>query len=85
MLQQHHALVSAVLLEQDDYWQLEDRSMFSAASMAAIATLKDLPAPRPPATTQSFKKIQLKSIVIIYHINMTLSQHSTSSLGFHSR
>ena len=45
MLQQHHALVSAVLLEQDDYWQLEGRSMFSAASMAAIATLKDLPAP----------------------------------------
>ena len=37
--------MSAVLLEQDDYWQLEDRSMFSAASMAAIATLKDLPAP----------------------------------------
>jgi len=45
MLQQHHALVSAVLLEQDDYWQLEDRSMFSAACMAAIATLKELPAP----------------------------------------
>jgi hypothetical protein len=45
MLRQHHALVSAVLLEQDDYWQLEDRSMVSAACMAAIATLKDLPAP----------------------------------------
>ena len=45
MLTADHALVSAVLLEQDDYWQLEDRSMFSAACMAAIATLKDLPAP----------------------------------------
>jgi hypothetical protein len=45
MLTADHALVIAVLLEQDDYWQLEDCSMFSAACMAAIATLKDLPVP----------------------------------------
>jgi hypothetical protein len=36
--------VSAVLLEQDNYWQMEGRHMFSTASMAAIATLKELPA-----------------------------------------
>lgn len=37
-------LVGAVLLEQDEHWQLEGRRMFSADSMAAIASLKDLPA-----------------------------------------
>ena len=34
----------AVLLEQDEHWQLEGRRMFSAESMAAIAELVDLPA-----------------------------------------
>jgi transposase-like protein len=37
-------LVGAVLLEQDEHWQLEGRRMFSADSMAAIPSLKDLPA-----------------------------------------
>ena len=37
-------LVGAVLLEQDEHWQLEGRRMFSAESMAAIAELEDLPA-----------------------------------------
>jgi len=36
--------VGAVLLEQDEHWQLEGRRMFSAESMAAIAELEDLPA-----------------------------------------
>ena len=36
-------LVGAVLLEQDEHWQLEGRRMFSAESMAAIAELEDLP------------------------------------------
>ena len=36
-------LVGAVLLEQDEHWQLEGRRMFSADSMAAIPSLKDLP------------------------------------------
>jgi transposase-like protein len=36
-------LVGAVLMEQDEHWQLEDRRMFSAESMAAIAELEDLP------------------------------------------
>jgi len=35
--------VGAVLLEQDEHWQLEGRRMFSADSMAAIPSLKDLP------------------------------------------
>jgi putative transposase len=37
-------LVGAVLLEQDEHWQLEGRRMFSAESMAAIPSLQDLPA-----------------------------------------
>ena len=37
-------LVGAVLLEQDEHWQLEGRRMFSAESMAAIPDLDDLPA-----------------------------------------
>jgi len=37
-------LVGAVLMEQDEHWQLEGRRMFSADSMAAIPSLKDLPA-----------------------------------------
>lgn len=37
-------LVGAVLLEQDEHWQLEGRRMFSAESMAAIPELDDLPA-----------------------------------------
>ncbi len=37
-------LVGAVLLEQDEHWQLEGRRMFSADSMAAIPSMKDLPA-----------------------------------------
>ena len=37
-------LVGAVLLEQDEHWQLEGRRMFSAESMATIPSLEDLPA-----------------------------------------
>ena len=37
-------LVGAVLLEQDESWQLEGRRMFSADSMVAIPSLNDLPA-----------------------------------------
>ena len=37
-------LVGAVLLEQDEHWQLEGRRMFSAESMAAIPALEELPA-----------------------------------------
>ena len=37
-------LVGAVLLEQDEHWQLEGRRMFSGDSMAAIRSLNDLPA-----------------------------------------
>jgi putative transposase len=36
-------LVGAVLLEQDEHWQLEGRRMFSAESMAAIPSLEGLP------------------------------------------
>jgi len=36
-------LVGAVLLEQDEHWQLEGRRMFSAESMAAIPALEELP------------------------------------------
>jgi putative transposase len=36
-------LVGAVLLEQDEHWQLEGRRMFSAESMDAIHSLEDLP------------------------------------------
>ena len=34
-------LVGAVLLEQDEHWQLEGRRMFSAESMAAIPALEE--------------------------------------------
>lgn len=37
-------LVDAVILEQDEHWQLEGRRMFSSESMAEIPTLGDLPA-----------------------------------------
>ncbi|MFZ0407585.1 MAG: transposase [Cyanobium sp.] len=37
-------LVGAVLLEQDEHWQLEGRRMFSAKSMASIPELDDIPA-----------------------------------------
>jgi putative transposase len=37
-------LVGAVLLEQDENWQLEGRRMFTADSMAAIPALEALPA-----------------------------------------
>jgi putative transposase len=37
-------LVGAVLVEQDEHWQLEGRRMFSADSMAAIPALEALPA-----------------------------------------
>jgi putative transposase len=37
-------LVGAVLVEQDEHWQLEGRRMFSAESMAAIPELEALPA-----------------------------------------
>ena len=37
-------LVGAVLLEQDEHWQLEGRRMFSAESMASIPELGDIPA-----------------------------------------
>jgi hypothetical protein len=36
-------LGGAVLLEQDEYWQLESRRMFSAESMAAIPALEEPP------------------------------------------
>jgi hypothetical protein len=41
--------VGAVLLEQDERWQLECRHMFSAESMAVIPELEDLPALLTPA------------------------------------
>ncbi len=34
--------MGAVLLEQDEHWQLEGRRMFSAESMAAIPALEAL-------------------------------------------
>jgi len=37
-------LVGAVLLEQDEHWQLKLRRIFSADSMAAIPVLEALPA-----------------------------------------
>jgi len=36
-------LVGAVLLEQDEHWQLEGRRLFSAESMSAIPSLEELP------------------------------------------
>jgi hypothetical protein len=41
--------VGAVLLEQDERWQLEGRHIFSAESMAVIPELEDLPALLTPA------------------------------------
>jgi len=37
----------AVLLEQDEHWQLEGRRMFSAESMSAIPALEELPPTQP--------------------------------------
>ena len=37
-------LVGAVLLEQDEHWQLEGLPMFSGESMATIPALDALPA-----------------------------------------
>ncbi len=43
-------LVGAVLLEQDEHWQLEGRRMFSLDSMAAIPpAAEELPAAEPQA------------------------------------
>ena len=43
-------LVGAVLLEQDEHWQLEGRRMFSLDSMAAIPpAAEELPAAEPSA------------------------------------
>ena len=36
-------LVGAVLLEEDEHWELEGHRMFSAESMAAIPALEELP------------------------------------------
>ena len=44
-------LVGAVLLEQDEHWQLEGRRMFSLDSMAAIPAAVDELEPGAPATT----------------------------------
>ncbi|CAK6696955.1 hypothetical protein BBFGKLBO_02155 [Synechococcus sp. CBW1107] len=47
-------LVGAVLLEQDEHWQLEGRRMFSLDSMAAIPPAADeLPAAEPQLATTS--------------------------------
>ena len=35
--------MGAVLLEQDEHWQLEGRRMFSAESMSAIPSVEELP------------------------------------------
>jgi len=41
-------LVGAVMVEQDEHWQLEGRRMFSLDSMAAIpAAAEELPAAEP--------------------------------------
>ena len=42
-------LVGALLLEQDERWQLEGRHMFSTESVAVIPELEDLPALLTPA------------------------------------
>jgi len=43
-------LVGAVLLEQDDHWQLKGRRMFSSTRWAAIPpSAEALPAPLPPS------------------------------------
>jgi hypothetical protein len=44
-------LVGAVLLEQDEHWQLEGRRMFSLDSMATILAAADELPPCDPATT----------------------------------
>jgi putative transposase len=36
-------MVGAVMLEQDEHWQLEGSRMFSAESMGAIPSLEELP------------------------------------------
>ncbi len=35
--------MGAVLLEQDEHWQLEGRRMFSSESINAIPSLEELP------------------------------------------
>jgi transposase-like protein len=48
------SLVGAVLLEQDEHWQLEGRRMFSLDSMAAIPPAADeLPAAKPQLAAMS--------------------------------
>jgi putative transposase len=42
--------VGAVLLEQNEHWQLEGRRMFSTLSMAAIPNLEGLPVLRTAST-----------------------------------
>jgi len=37
-------LVGAVMLEQDEHWQLEGRRLFSGESMGALAELENLSA-----------------------------------------
>jgi hypothetical protein len=44
-------LVGAVLLEQDEHWQLEGRRMFSLDSMAAIPAAADELPSGAPATS----------------------------------
>ncbi len=47
-------LVGAVLLEQDEHWQLEGRRMFSQDSMAAIPpAAEELPEAGEKATTKA--------------------------------
>jgi hypothetical protein len=46
-------LVGAVVLEQDERWQLEGRLMFSAESMAAIPSVEELPALLAASAAQS--------------------------------
>ena len=47
-------LVGAVMLEQDEHWQLEGRRMFSQDSMAAIPpAAEELPAAEAQATDKA--------------------------------
>ena len=56
-------LVGAVLLEQDEHWQLEGRRMFSGESMAEIPPLDQLPAqPSLPGLIQSVSQALLPGL-----------------------